>query len=61
VSDTIVKVHVADGQWARSEFPHPLVTLDFSADDKLLAVSCPADSVTSYGPMNFAAVESGGC
>ena len=30
-----------EGVWHHSEFPHPLVTLDFDANGKLLAVSAP--------------------
>lgn len=32
-----------DGTWARSEFPHPLVTIDYDADDNLIGIS-PAGS-----------------
>lgn len=27
-----------DGVWVRSEFPHPLVTLDYDKDDRLIQV-----------------------
>jgi hypothetical protein len=26
------------GKWAESEFPHPLITIDYDADDNLLAI-----------------------
>lgn len=28
-----------DGEWYRSEFPHPLVTLDFDSSDNLIQVT----------------------
>lgn len=28
-----------DTTWVRSEFPHPLVTIDFDKDDNVIAVS----------------------
>jgi hypothetical protein len=45
------KIKVREGEWARSEFPHPLVTLDFDGDGHLLAVSAPARAVEEFdGP-----------
>ena len=29
----------AEAVWKRSEFPHPLITLDYDKDDKIIAVS----------------------
>ena len=46
----IQTITFSEGTWARSEFPHPLVTLDFDADGNLLAVSAP-------GLLNAGAVE----
>jgi len=43
--DRVITVkRIDDGVWARSEFPHPLVTLDYDIADKLIAVTviCPA-------------------
>lgn len=34
-----VEVVCGEGYWARSESPHPLVTLDYDADGNLLTVS----------------------
>jgi hypothetical protein len=28
-----------DGVWARSEFPHPLITVDYDADDNVIGIS----------------------
>ena len=42
------KIIVNEGEWARSEFPHPLVTLDFDTEGKLLAVSAPAEWVEEF-------------
>jgi hypothetical protein len=28
-----------DGVWARSEFPHPLITIDYDADGRVIGVS----------------------
>lgn len=39
---TIETITVRPGKWHRSEFPHPLVTLDFDANGNLLAVSAPS-------------------
>ena len=45
----IIQIVMHDGTWARSEFPHPLITMDYDADGRLLAVSGPADRVRVYG------------
>jgi hypothetical protein len=45
----IVRIVMREGEWAYSKFPHPLVTLDYNAEDKLLAVSAPASGVIVYG------------
>jgi hypothetical protein len=41
IKHEIQTITFSEGTWARSEFPHPLVTLDFDADGNLLAVSAP--------------------
>jgi hypothetical protein len=28
-----------DGIWARSEFPHPLITVDYDADGRIIGIS----------------------
>lgn len=28
-----------DGEWARSEFPRPLITVDYNADDEVIGIS----------------------
>ena len=48
MAKSYAKITVKEGEWARSEFPHPLVTLDFDAAGKLLAVSAPAESVEQF-------------
>jgi hypothetical protein len=44
---------VEDGVWARSEFPHPLITIDFDADDNPIQIEI-------VGPMAEAAKVSRG-
>lgn len=36
--DDVAVIRFRDGEWARSEFPDPLVTLDFNAEGQLLAI-----------------------
>lgn len=45
---TYGKINIREGEWVRSEFPHPLVTLDFDSNNNLLAVSAPAESVEEF-------------
>jgi len=43
---TCASIHVIkDGIWVRSEFPHPLVTLDFDMNDHLVAVTVAGKSL----------------
>lgn len=36
-----------DGVWARSEFPHPLVTVDYDAEDRVIGISPAGPRITS--------------
>jgi hypothetical protein len=39
VSSEVVRyVNEPEGKWARSEFPHPLVTVDYDADDNVISI-----------------------
>ena len=43
---TVASIHIVeDPTWVRSEFPHPLVTLDFDVNDKLVAVTVAGKSL----------------
>lgn len=44
----LYQIIVREGVWDRSEFPHPLVTLDYEADGNLLAVTAPGVSVRQF-------------
>src|SRR5690349_15605806 len=41
VEREMATILVREGEWARSEFPHPLVTLDFDKEGRLLSVVAP--------------------
>lgn len=34
-----------DGVWARSEFPHPLVTVDYDADEEVIGISAAGSKI----------------
>lgn len=34
-----------DGEWARSEFPQPLITVDYNADDEVIGISSAGPAV----------------
>lgn len=47
---TLVNVKRLDGEWDHSEFPHPLVTLDYDEHGRLLNVEVAGNNleVTAY-------------
>ena len=38
-----------EAEWARSEWPHPLLTLDFDADDRLIGIEAVGSIASALG------------